>query len=340
LGEFEIIANIRKAAESVRASAVVRLGIGDDCCLLAPRPDEEFAASTDTIVEGVHFRFSYFNHFQVGAKAMAAALSDLAAMAASPAAALASVTMPADKVAAGAEKLALGLIETGRRYGCPLVGGDLTAGGVVAVTATVFGTVAKGKSVLRSGAAPGDEIWVTGSPGDAAAVLACLEADPAAEKNILPEPGRELKEKFLLPTPRLKEALILAGSGPPGAMIDISDGVAADLGHLLESSLVGARLFSESLAVSDFAASVAGAKGLASEHFFLYGGEDYELCLTAPPGTLEGCPERLAEECGTSMRRIGIITAEAGQLVLERPDGRLETITKKGFDHFDRLEEC
>ncbi len=338
MSEFEIIANIRKVAESVPASELVRLGIGDDCCLLAPRPGEEIAASTDTVVEGVHFRFSYFNHYQVGAKAMAVAVSDLAAMAASPAAALASVAMPYDKSSPEVEKLAQGLIETGRRFDCPLIGGDLTASSEsVVVTVTVFGTVEKGKAILRSGACVDDEIWITGTPGDAAAVLACLEAEFGEKHDSLPIPEKKLKEKFLLPTPRLKEAAVLAESGPPSAMIDISDGLAADLGHLLESSGVGAHLFSESFPVSDFARSVAEALGKPSEHFFLHGGEDYELCLTAPPGALSGSLKRLEEKCGTVLWRIGIITGDSGQLVLKRPDGRLETVPKKGFDHFDKL---
>ena len=337
MGEFEIIANIRKIAESVPKSGVVRLGVGDDCCLLAPGPGEEIAASTDAVVEGVHFRFDYFSHYQVGAKAMAVAVSDLAAMAASPAAALASVAIPRDKGASEAEELARGLIETGRRFDCPLVGGDLSAGGsAVVVTVTVFGTVEKGKAILRSGAMAGDEIWITGAPGDSAAVLACLEAGLEGKNGSLPQPDRKLKEKLLLPEPRLKESLLLAESGPPSAMIDISDGLAADLGHLLESSGTGAHLYSESFPVSDFARSVAEAEGRPHEYFFLHGGEDYELCLTAPPGALGGGRERLEKECGTALRRIGIITGDSGKLVIERPDGRLETVLKKGFDHFNK----
>ncbi|MBN2289918.1 MAG: thiamine-phosphate kinase [Candidatus Glassbacteria bacterium] len=337
MGEFEIIANIRRFAETVPVSGVVRLGGGDDCCLLAPRPGEELAASTDTVVEGVHFRLDYFSLYQVGAKAMAAALSDLAAVAASPAAALAAVAMPRHKGAQEAEELALGLIETGRKYGCPLVGGDLTSGdGPLVVNVTVFGTLPAGRAVLRSGAAAGDEVWVTGRPGDAAAVLACLEAELGAAKVRLPEPAPHLRKKFLLPTPRLKEALILAGEGPPSAMIDISDGLAADLGHLLDSSQAGARLLSQSFPKSGFAASVAEALGLGAEHFFLHGGEDYELCLTAAPGALDSAVERLKKNRCATLHRIGYITAETGKMVLERPDGSLEQVRKKGYDHFDK----
>jgi thiamine-monophosphate kinase len=335
LGEFEIIANIRKAAESLQSSGMVSLGIGDDCCLLVQNPEEEIAASTDTVVEGTHFRFSYFSHYQAGAKAMAAALSDLAAMAASPAAALATVVMPYGKGAAEVEELALGLIETGAKFGCPLSGGDLTSGnGPMVITVTVLGTVTKGGAVLRSGAEAGDEIWVTGRPGDAAAVLTFLEAGAEATQAKLPEPSQELRNKCLQPSPRLKEALLLAGIGPPSSMIDISDGLAADLGHLLESSSVGARLFSESFPVSDYSRSMAESRGKSSEHFFLYGGEDYELCLTAPPGLLSGALDPLKETSGCLLSRIGVITGESGKLVLERPGGGLEEIEKKGYDHF------
>ncbi|MEA2062061.1 MAG: thiamine-phosphate kinase [Gemmatimonadota bacterium] len=336
MGEFEIIEGIRARAEKVRHSESISLGIGDDCCLIAPAGDEQIAVSTDAFVEGVHFRFEYFDHFEAGARAMACALSDLAAMAAKPVGAVVSVAMPGNKSAAadGAE-LARGLIETGERWGCPLIGGDLCLSpGPVVITVTVLGAVPNGRAVLRSGARPGDEIWVTGSPGDAAAVLACLEASLGNGQGDLPVPDRGLINSFKIPSPRLEQALLLAGSGGLSAMIDISDGLAADLGHILDASGVGAHLESNKFPISGFFGSVAASGGLSPEHYFLYGGEDYELCLTAPPGALEGKGRLLEKKHGTPLARIGTITGTRGELVIEQQDGRVDKINRKGFDHF------
>jgi thiamine-monophosphate kinase len=332
LGEFEKIADIYRLARQIPSSRAVRLGIGDDCCLLTVPEGEELALSTDTVVEEIHFRLSYFDHYQVGAKAMLAALSDLAAMAASPVGALATVSIKEEK---NIDELARGLIDAGAKYGCPLIGGDLTSStGPLVVTVTVAGLVKSGSAVLRSTARPGDRIWVTGAPGDAAAVLACLEEEMKSEKRGLTLPDESLKKKFYEPVPRLAEARALIVSGPPTAMIDISDGLAADLGHILESSGAGARLFAESFPLSSFSSQVAIALGFRAEHFFLHGGEDYELLFTVPPGVIEKEVSRLEKETSTTFTLIGEINEDSGKITIMRPDGSIEPITGSGFDHF------
>jgi len=335
LGEFETISNIRHLAQKVKLSDAVPLGIGDDCCLLTPGEDEELALSTDSIVEDVHFRFSYFNYYQVGVKAMAAALSDLAAMAARPLGALVSVSIKT--AAAGTElgQLARGLIDSGARFSCPLIGGDLTTSpGPLVVNVTVVGRVKKGCAIKRSTARIGDQIWVTGTPGDSAAVLARFEKVASGESAALPQPDESSIMRFLEPVPRLNEAFLLENTGALSAMIDISDGLVADLNHILEESAVGAVLFGESLPVSEFSKAMARALRLPPDHFCLYGGEDYELLFTAAPGFISEHRQRLEEKTGTKLSLIGEITGNRGQLQVARAHGRLETIRKKGFDHF------
>jgi thiamine-monophosphate kinase len=335
LGEFETIAWIKRLAEKVPSSAWVRVGIGDDCCVIAPDAGWELVLSTDAVVEGVHFRLDYFDCFQVGAKAMGSALSDLAAVAAEPVGALVTVSVDDKRPGAALESLARGLIDTGARYGCPLIGGDLTASpGPLIVNVTVIGRARCGCPVLRSGARPGDEIWVTGSPGDAAAVLACLEAGLRGEDGALPVPDRPTRDRLLCPTPRIREARLIYEAGPPGAMIDISDGLAADLGHILEASGVGALLDRGCLPASGFSRSVAQAIGLPPEHFLLHGGEDYELCFTVPPGLPAERIAGLEKTAEAALTRIGEITSERGVLALREPDGRVVPLSKSGYDHF------
>ena len=337
MGEFETISTIRQLAEKVRVSEHVRLGIGDDCCMVVPGEGEEIALSTDTIVEDVHFRVGYFDYYQIGVKAAAAALSDLAAMAAIPVGSLASICIRRDQnISDLIIQLSRGIIDTGARFGCPLIGGDLSSSiGPLVVNITVIGRVQKDGAIKRSGARPGDGIWVTGNLGDSSAALVCLEERLRdGGKKRLPEPFEMVKKSLFDPVPRLVEARLLKEFGPPSAMIDISDGLAADLGHILEASQVGATLYAETFPVSEFSKSVAMAHGLPPWHFFLYGGEDYELCFTAQPGLLEKHIPRLKAKTGTNFSYIGKITKEDGSLTFQHPDGSLTPVSKSGFDHF------
>ena len=325
-------------AEKIGSFKPVSLGIGDDCCLLEAAGDEEFALSTDAFVEGVHFRLDYFDYYQVGVKAAAAALSDLAAMAAEPAGALAAVSIPSERAETALEDLAGGLIETCARYDCPLIGGDLTASpGPLVVTVTVAGRVKKGKAVLRSTAHPGDEIWVSGNPGDAGAVLAVLEQRRKSKSAALPEVESTMLNRLLSPVPRLAEARLLRQIGPPSAMIDISDGLAADLNHVLEASGLGALLFARKFPLSEFSQSVAAVQGLPKDFYFLYGGEDYELLFSMPPGVLSRDAEDVREITGTALHRIGRLTDKKGELIVQREDGSFKPLRKTGFDHFSSI---
>jgi len=339
VGEFEHIAKIRRLAEKTTLPGEsVRLGIGDDCCLVAAGSDQEFALSTDTIVEGVHFRLDYFSYYQVGVKAAAAAISDLAAMAAEPVGSLAAVSISESAAESALEDLASGLIDTCEKYGCPLLGGDLTRSpSPLVATVTVIGKLPAGTAIRRSTARPGDEIWVTGSPGDAAAVLAVLE-NARGGCGPRPQVTEEQAARLHEPVPRLAEARLLRNYGLATAMIDISDGVAADLNHILESSGCGALLFGDRLPVSEFSRSVAGNLALRPEHFLLYGGEDFELLFTSGQQAVQKHLAGLRKKSHTSFTLIGRITDKIGELAIIRENGRLEQVEKTGFDHFKKPE--
>ncbi len=341
VGEFEIIGKIKALAERRPLPPEVRLGIGDDCCLLDPGPDRELALSTDAVVEEVHFRLRWCSFRQVGIKAMASALSDLAAMAAVPLGALVTVAAPDSAGEAELLELSRALVETGARHGCALIGGDLVGSpGPLMVSVTVAGAVPRGRAVRRSGAAPGDRIWVSGAPGEAAAALAWLERSGQEPQGVapvsslsLPEPPDDTREKLLEPVPRLRLGLALGRLGIATAMIDISDGVAGDLGHLLKASGVGAQLEEARLPVSSFARRMATALGKPGNEFFFRGGEDYELLFTARPDAVERRREELEREGEIHLTMIGEITGRTGELALIRPDGAGQTIEQSGFEH-------
>lgn len=333
--EFELIGRIRAAAESSPLPGTVRVGIGDDCCVLQPLCSDELVLSTDALVQDVHFRLEYFSHFQVGARAAAAALSDLAAMAAEPLGLLATVALPQGGDETALREIGRGLLEVCGRYGCPLLGGDLTASpGPLMLSLTVAGKAASGGAILRSGAEPGQYIWVTGTPGEAAAVLEYLELERAGKAEGLPRPDDTARERFFSPQPRIPEARYLNEAGPPASLIDISDGLAGDLGHILEASGVGADLDESALPLGPYSVALARALGKPDYHYLFHGGEDYELCLTAPVGALQHATPGFRSTFGLPLTRIGTVTANKESLLLRGKDGVLRKIQPKGYEHF------
>jgi thiamine-monophosphate kinase len=292
-------------------------GVGDDAALLSAPPDAMLAVALDTLVEGVHFPAGFDARF-VGHRALAVNLSDLAAMGAEPAWALLGITLP------GADEHWLAGFSSGfdalaRRHGLALVGGDTTRGALT-VSVTLAGTVPAGKALLRQGARPGDDLWVSGTPGDAAAGLAILEGRLGAQGR-----AREaLLARFQLPQPRV--ALGVALRGIANACIDISDGLLGDLAKLCAASGVGADVATGELPLSAGLCSAAGpASRLA---FALGGGDDYELLFTADPAQRA----RLAAlDAGVVLRRIGSVAETPGVRIDGKPPGR---DAGHGFDHF------
>lgn len=315
LGEFELIETFLSRLGERRNDVV--LGVGDDAALLRPPPGLELACAVDTIVEGVHFPADLPAE-DVGHRVLAVNLSDMAAMGAEPAWALLALTMPrAD--AEWLRRFARGLHGLAREHGTAVVGGDMSAGPLSA-TVAILGFVPAGQALRRAGARAGDEVWVSGTPGDAAAGLAALTGTLEAPPGVL----APLIERFRRPQPRVALGLVLRGIA--SACIDVSDGLVADLGKLCSASGVGASLDSTCL---PFSAAMRGAADPArARRLALAGGDDYELLFTVPPGT-DGVP--LGRSAGVGLTRIGSIDGGAGV----RIDGAAAVAELgHGFDHF------
>lgn len=315
LGEFELIETFLSRLGEQRDDIV--LGVGDDAALLRPPPGLELACAADTIVEGVHFPAD-LSAEDVGHRVLAVNLSDMAAMGAEPAWALLALTMPrADQ--AWLRRFAHGLHGLAREHGTAVVGGDMSAGPLSA-TLTILGFVPAGQALRRAGARAGDEVWVSGTPGDAAAGLAALSGALEAPPRVI----APLVERFCRPRPRVALGLLLRGIA--SACIDVSDGLAADLGKLCSASRVGASLDSTCLPLS--AAMRGAADPVKARRWALAGGDDYELLFTVPPGT--DCVS-LGRSAGVDLTRIGVIESGAGVRIDGEPAA---AELGHGFDHF------
>ncbi|MBU6248106.1 MAG: thiamine-phosphate kinase [Xanthomonadaceae bacterium] len=322
--EFRLIDRLQ--ALTAQARDDVRLGIGDDAALLAVPDGQQLAVAIDTLVEGVHFPVGTAPA-DVGWKALAVNLSDLAAMGATPAWALLALTLPAqpaDAQQARVDGLAEGFAQLARRHGVALVGGDTTRGPFV-LSVAVHGFVPPGQALRREGARVGDLVFVTGTLGDAAAGLQRLAvADDPDEENR----RAVLRERLNRPTPRVAAGLALRGRAT--ACIDVSDGLLADLGHVCTASGVGAELEASTLPLSS--ALLGCCDKAAARDYALSGGDDYELCFTVAParaGELQADLGRLG--CGAT--RIGRIVAGAGVRV-RGEDGAWRASGRAGWDHF------
>jgi thiamine-monophosphate kinase len=320
LGEFDLIARHFTRAASPGRSDIV-LAVGDDCALLQPAAGEQWAVSTDTLVESVHFLASV-DPAALGHKALAVNLSDLAACGAEPRAFFLALALPqADDAWLAA--FARGLLALADEHRCVLAGGDTTRSphGVV-ITITVMGVVPQGGALLRGGAQPGDDVWVSGTLGDAAMGLAALRGMP-----LDPVDAAAAVARLERPQPRV--ALGLALRGVASAAIDVSDGLLGDLGHILERSSAGARLLWRDVPRS---AALGRLAETDQRRFALGGGDDYELLFTASPARRADV-ERAGRSAGLPVARIGEITASS-RLELVDADGRAMDTEARAFDHF------
>jgi len=315
LSEFELIETFLSRLGEQRDDIV--LGVGDDAALLRPPPGLELACAADTIVEGVHFPVD-LSAEDVGYRALAVNLSDMAAMGAEPAWALLALTMPrADQE--WLRRFAHGLHALAREHGTAVVGGDMSAGPLSA-TLTILGFVPAGQALRRAGARTDDEIWVSGTPGDAAAGLAALTGALEAPPGVI----APLIERFRRPRPRVALGLVLRGIA--SACIDVSDGLVADLGKLCSASRVGASLDSTCL---PFSAAMRGAADpVKARRWVLAGGDDYELLFTVPAGT--DCVS-LGRSAGVDLTQIGVIESRASVRIDGEPAA---AELGHGFDHF------
>lgn len=320
LTEFELISQYF-TRPSQRGQAV--LGVGDDCALLAPQAGQQLAISSDMLVSGRHF-FADADPFQLGHKCLAVNLSDLAAMGAAPLAFTLALALPAAEPE-WLQPFSRGLLQLADSAGCELIGGDTTKG-PLNICITIFGQVPPGQSLRRDAAQVGDEIWISGSLGDARLALAALSGE--LHDSALSHAQQVLAEQRLhCPTPR--NALGLALRQIAHAAIDISDGLLGDLGHILQKSQVGAELELAALPVGTVLASQPRARQL---EYILTGGDDYELCFTAPASQHQQVLQA-AQLSNTPVARVGRILAAPGLRLLDA-QGQPQTFSFHSFDHF------
>ncbi|MGE7138019.1 thiamine-phosphate kinase [Luteibacter sp. NPDC031894] len=314
--EFDLIERIRRHTEVNRDDVIE--GIGDDAAVVAVPAGRELAIAVDTLVEGVHFPAGTAPA-DIGWKALAVNLSDLAAMGATPAWALLALTTP-DGDEAFFDGLARGFAELATPYRLALIGGDTTRGPLT-VTVAVHGFSAPGEALLRSGARVGDVVMVTGTLGDAAAGLRCLDEPDASVY-------AALVERLHRPTPRVSAGQALRGIAT--ACIDVSDGLVADLGHICAASGVGADIDAAMLPRSSaLLTHFAEADAL---DFALAGGDDYELCFTVPADRAGEVGATLAR-LGCGATRVGRIVEGAGVRVLDA-HGQVYETARAGWNHF------
>lgn len=328
LTERSLIQAVRRWAAG---GAGVRVGIGDDCALLETTPGTLLVATTDCLVEDVHFRRRYAEPADIGWKSLAVNLSDVAAMGGRPRWALFTLACPAATTMEEIEAFYEGALALGAEHAVALVGGDTsTSPGAWFVNVTVLGEVAS-RPLLRSGARPGDVVAVTGTLGRAAAGLAVLDR-PKAPGGVTARELADVTAAHLRPRPRVAEGRWLGAANGVTAMIDLSDGLATDLGHIAEESRAGARVEVRRLPMAPSTLAVARELGNDPLAWATGGGEDYELLLTCPPDAFEPLRRGLAEATGTPLTMIGEMVAEPG-LAFFDAQGRARAATS-GWEHF------
>lgn len=311
-GEFEFIAGIREMFPVPQGM----LGIGDDCAVIPQEDGMETLVSTDMLVEGSHFLLEDIGPRQLGWKSAAANFSDIAAMGGSPVGSFLALALPSGLPQGWTDAFLTGYKEISDKYGFALLGGDTTASkDRLCICVTVLGRAVRGKSLKRSGARPGDLVCMTGTAGDSAAGLyAILHSIPRGEEVAY------LTGRHYLPTPRIKEGMMLASTAGVHSMMDISDGIGSDLRHIMEESGTGMEIDLNSMPLSKELKQFCGKNGLDPFDFAADGGEDYELLFTADPSA------EAAIQVQHSV--IGKVT-DTGELVWKGTDKDF-----KGFRHF------
>ncbi|TAN40320.1 MAG: thiamine-phosphate kinase [Nitrospirae bacterium] len=337
IGEFVLIERIKSMLPRPHDAL---LGIGDDCAVLRPAAGKDLLLTTDLLVDGVDFTPQTITPFHLGRKAMGVNLSDVAAMGGLPRAALITLAISPDAEIEFVDELYRGLREEGARFGVEIIGGDLSASSTLMISVTLVGEVEPGRAVTRSGARPGEQIWITGRLGAAAAGLTALRAGcrlrddqieaPFEVSDSLREAIKQTIERHLCPIPRIQEGRTLAQAGVASAMIDLSDGLASDLAHLCRESGVSAKIREDQIPIDQAASAVAQHFGQEPLTMALQGGEDFELLFTSswdPADIAAMFPDAV------TVTAIGKVEEAGSECRLERRDGKIVALTG-GYDHF------
>ncbi len=334
-GEFELIARL---TSSLASRDDVRLGVGDDCAIMDVGGDQLLLATCDSQVEGVHFTLQTSSPEQIGRKALAINLSDIAAMGGTPRFALVSLLIPSHLSLKILEEIYAGLRQEAEHFATAIVGGNIARAGPteaassLTIDITLLGSVLRDRAITRSGARPGDVLCVTGYLGDSAAGLFTL-LHP--ERIYSPAARDQVRTAHRTPHPRIAEGHILSQFGPQviTAMLDISDGLSGDLAHLCERSQVGVRVELAHLLLSQAVQTIAHEAEQDPWSWALHGGEDYELLFTIAQGYEQGVIEAVRVATGTPVTVIGSILPIEGQMQILYPDGYQEDLRPQSWDH-------
>ena len=334
--EFDFIDELRRKTESLGPPSSLISGIGDDAAVFRSSTDKEIVVTADLLIEDIDFRRTTTPPYLLGHKALAVSLSDIAAMGARPLWSLISIGMPEDIWQTEfAERVYDGLLDLARRYGVHLIGGDTsrTTENIV-IDSVVVGECAAGKAIRRAGARPGDQIFVTGSLGAAAAGLRLIERGAhLAEQNLDDEDSQKLDHvllRQLRPEPRVGWGIVLGEERFATAMIDLSDGLSSDLNHLCRAGSVGALIDSALLPIDNYVTELCGRRALDPLQLALHGGEDFELLFTVKPSDVSRLPRRVD---ATEITCIGkILDAAEGVKISE--GSRTWQLEPGGWKHF------
>ncbi|MGJ7918640.1 thiamine-phosphate kinase [Massilia sp. LXY-6] len=322
LSEFDLIKQYFTRGARPDASGRTVLGVGDDCALLAPTPGMQLAVSSDMLVEGRHF-LAGADPFDLGHKSLAVNLSDLAAMGAAPLGFTLALALPGAEPA-WLDGFSRGLFALADFHACELVGGDTTKG-PLNICITIFGELAPGTALRRDAARLADDIWISGTLGDARlALAACLD-----EMTLSDADRRQAAPRLHAPTPRVALGRLLAEGRLAHAALDISDGLVGDIKHILAASKVGAVLDLDALPAGP---ALARQPRDLRRRFTAAGGDDYELCFTAPAAKRDAILAAGAR-AGTPVTRVGRIEAEPGLRFIDA-DGAPLSLNLHGWDHF------
>lgn len=345
IGEFELIERIKKRVEKHYPTSQIKriiAGIGDDAAVIEPYGEKLLVATTDTMVESVHFDTEDADFKQIGYKAMVSSISDIIAMGGKPEYALVSLALSKDSLTRDVDGLYEGMLKCGRKFGVKIVGGDVVSSpGNAVITLSLLGEVARGRVLYRSGAKVGDGILVTGNFGDSAAGLEILKGrwKIPGKSDYVRKCKKKLINKHLLPQPRVKEAEIISGKRLATAMIDSSDGLDLSIRFICQSSKVGAKIWLEKIPLSPCLRYLTSPReGSSSSElegairrlvFALYGGEDYELVFTVPRGKVK---KVLRDVPHTTM--IGEIVPARWRVKYLDKESREVKLKGRGYEHF------
>lgn len=327
-GEFELIAKLTEGVP--RETEDILCGIGDDCAVIRGRGNECILVTTDSLIEGIHFLRKWTDPATLGHKVAAAGLSDIAAMGGMPHCYFVALGMPKELGVGGASALYSGMRSLADKFGAVLAGGDTSASrGDLFISIAVIGGVERERCLFRRGARPGDAVYVTGTLGAAALGLKCLDVGQSDER------AAPFVRRHLKPVPRIDEGRRIAASGYATAMIDISDGLVADLTHIAQASGLGFEIESAAVPTDEGFGRLAKNLGFDPARLAMSGGEDYELLFTVSRGHIKDFEKWSAGgNFGCRLTRIGRMTKDAGACVALDDRGKPMEMECGGYDHF------